>query len=103
MPSNTTTPAPACTAWCDQTHDGWTEHPAATTKTCRRTIHIIGQQVAAAIILERFATREGPAVIVDNPIIRFDCPDALTLADAHLFADALTRASEMADPAAVAA
>ena len=94
--------APACPAWC-QDHEpgeGWDVRPAAVTKTCRR---VVPCDNGVEITIERFASIEGYALDVGSPVIRVECDEALSLADALTLSRTLLRAGEMASEPAVAA
>lgn len=105
MPLDLEVQTPRCPAWCEEDHDGWQRHPAAVTYTCHRLIRVEGRDIDAMIVLERFATLDGPGVLIEAPTIRLECSvDSFATADATLLADTLRRAAEMVgEPRVVAA
>lgn len=102
-------PAPPCPGWCKShspSDEQWTEHPAATTKTCRRVIHA-GEDAdgyPVTVTIERFADiDETGAVRVQPTTIDIHADGPLSVAGAVRLAETVLRVSEIIDmPAMVA-
>lgn len=98
-------PAPGCPHWCGgHEHGTWQVHDAAITKTCRRAITVSEPGSGAVeVIVERFASVEDGRLVVAEPAVRVDVPDALPIDLVHRLSATLLRVAELVREPGVAA
>jgi hypothetical protein len=93
---------PPCPRWCTEhgADAGWHRTGGSTVKHCRRVVAVDG---GAEIVIERYAELERGCLVVQEPEIRVQVNEALTLDDARTLSDTLRRVTELVTETMVAA
>lgn len=98
---------PPCPRWCGVHLPGsareWVTTPTAATRTCERRVIVVDGGERHEYVLQRFAALEFGALHTEQPVLRVDDGEAITLTHALHLAEALLRVVEMAGEPSLAA